>query len=270
MANTISNLQGKTVYRNSSYAPTRGTNNAQGYIERELSKRGATLPGQSGQQVQGGNVGTNGGVSSVGSDGQSDTRSGNAQQAINTVKQQGQVGTTASGGNPLITGMPQLNIPEAPVAQISAIGELELPYNFKSTQNLISQRAAAQKALQESQVTAQNDSIKYLRDMVEGQGLFDKLMHTNRNTASGQGTAFSSAHGKAISDGYNEFSNVMQNMAMDYTNTLNSRTANDNSVMQSLNDVILNEILTQGYEAGEKAGEWVIKPTSTPKAKPNK
>ncbi len=64
---------GRKVYDNGSYAPTRGpvsAQGAQGYLKRELKNRNQ------------GNQGTYGGVSKVGSDGQSDTRSGVAAQAL--------------------------------------------------------------------------------------------------------------------------------------------------------------------------------------------
>lgn len=64
-------LVGKTVYRGGSYAPTRGQNNPQGYIQREQKK----LPNERKQ-------GPFGGVSNFGSTGLSETRAGLAKQAL--------------------------------------------------------------------------------------------------------------------------------------------------------------------------------------------
>lgn len=67
-------LVGKTIYRGSSYAPTRGQNNPQGYINRGLNNK---------------KQGPFGGVSRFGSTGRSETRSGLAKQALDRMLSQG-------------------------------------------------------------------------------------------------------------------------------------------------------------------------------------
>lgn len=77
----------RPIYRNSSFAPTRGTNNPQGYIMRELAKRAKigmlTRPNQTGAKpATPGKTGPYGGVSKFGSTGRSETRSGLAKRAM--------------------------------------------------------------------------------------------------------------------------------------------------------------------------------------------
>ncbi len=85
----------RPIYRNSSFAPTRGQNDPRGYIMRELAKRlgqggQAQQPGlgqrfNAGQRPmlpQLGKTGPFGGVSRFGSTGRSETRSGLAKQAM--------------------------------------------------------------------------------------------------------------------------------------------------------------------------------------------
>lgn len=64
-------LTGKTVFGNGSHAPTRGTNNPAGYIKREINN---------GADVN--KSGPFGGVSTFGSTGKSETRSGLARKAL--------------------------------------------------------------------------------------------------------------------------------------------------------------------------------------------
>lgn len=74
----------RPVYRNSSFAPTRGTNNPTGYIMR-ANRMGAGVPNTgSGRQVIGNKrpITPFGGVSKFGSTGRSETRSGLAKQAM--------------------------------------------------------------------------------------------------------------------------------------------------------------------------------------------
>lgn len=262
MATTISGLQGKTVYRGSSYAPTRGTNNPTGYLQRELSKQGLVDDGNNNNPN--GNVGLHGGVSTVGSDGNSDTRSGLAANALKTT---GAVGTSNGQGNALSSGKPQLTVPDAPTAQISSIGEIKLPYNFGSTQNILAEQQAAQEALRNIQQSQQDNAINYVRDVAGTQDSFDTTMLGSRNNASGRGTGFSSAYGKAVSTNYGKFSDLMQQLASDHgTKTLRAN-QDQNSVLSKFDTFLKSEVNKQGYDAMQNAGTWDIKKKADPVSK---
>lgn len=256
MVTTISGLQGNTVYRNSSFAPTRGTNSPTGYIQRELQKQGIqTNAGQ-------GNQGLSGGVSTVGNDGQSDTRSGLATNALNSTS------TPTGTGTGLNTGTIQTSVGQVPTAQISAIGEINLPYNFKSNQNLISQKQAANQALLDLQKNRQGQIVQYLNDVKDTDDQFNTSSKQISNTAAGRGLMFSSAHGSTASDNYNKFSDMMQRLANNNNMNANDYTTQQNSIIQNLNDQIVAEAANQGYEASQNAGQWNITKNPDPVATP--
>lgn len=269
MATTISGLQGKTIYRNSSYAPTRGRNNPAGYLQRELSKQGlvnANNNATPNSNPNGGNVGVFGGVSRVGGDGESDTRSGVAAGALKTT---GAVGTSQGQGNGLVTATPGLTTPETPKAQISAIGEIKLPYNFNSTANILSEQQAAQQALLEIKKQRDANQLDYLRQSAMTQDEFDDTMDTSKNVAASRGLSFASAHGKDVSQNYNRFSDMMQQLAADAAAKENSAVESQNIVTTGLNAKLQQELAAQGFEAMEKGGQWVVTKKPTPTAKPS-
>lgn len=250
MTNTISELQGKTVYRNSSYAPTRGTNSPTGYIQREMAKRGI--------QPTTGNVGTSGGISTVGGDGQSDTRSGLASNALNS--------TSVGTGTELNSGATGALVTQnSPTAQISAIGEINLPYNFSSNQNLIAQKQAAQQSLLELNQQRQQQNLQYLNDVEDTNNDFNTSKGQITRGASGRGLLFGTAHGKTARDNYDSFSNMMSRLASNEKAAGDNYTDQQNQIIQNLNDQIVAEAQRQGYEASQNAGKWTVTKKADPK-----
>lgn len=257
-------LQGRTVYRNSSYAPTRGTNNPAGYIQRGLNQQQApSMP----QIVHGGNVGPYGGVSSVGSDGQSDTRSGLAARALNSQLQHQGVGTSVAGQTAIGAPTPQLNIPSAPIADISPIGTIKLPYNFESNQNILAQKKAANEALLKLQQQRQEDAVNYARAIFENKNQFGTLLAQTLNDNAGRGTAFSSGYGKSVGDNYTKFNDLINQLQSNESRSLNNYQTGANQVQSDLNDFLLNAALQQGFIANKSAGKWGIGPKKKKKKK---
>lgn len=246
-------LQGRTVYRNSSYAPTRGTNDPTGYIRRGIQQRPGIIP-------QTNNAGPYGGVSSVGSDGESDTRSGLAQRALNSQLQHQGVGTSVAGQTSIGAPTPQLNIPSAPIADISAIGAIKLPYNFESNQNILAQKKAANDALLKLQQQRQQDALNYAKSIFDNKGQFVSLLAQNLNDFSGRGTAFSSGYGKSVGDNYTKFNDLINELQSNETRSMNNYQGSANQIQSDLNDYLLNAALQQGFAANKTAGKWGIGP----------
>lgn len=146
-------LVGKTVYRGSSYAPTRGQNNPQGYINRELNgpnwkpdKVAGTNYGQlvssaaharnlARRGINNKKQGPFGGVSQFGFTGRSETRSGLAKQALDRMlSQQSPIGERNT--NPIPPWQPPSNdssqvtpagLPVRPWLNIDNLGRITLP-----------------------------------------------------------------------------------------------------------------------------------------------
>lgn len=225
---------GRTIYRASSYAPTRGTVDPTGYIQRELRKRG---------------------VSNFGADGQSDTRSGLAQRSLNRSPTLTPVGQPqAKGRNTNKTSQGASNAPTpastvpttpavtTPVVNVSPTGQIQLTLPAEDASNLdaIQKQAEMQQALLELQQEHQNQALAYQQNIAAAAKAYEDQQLARTNDSSGRGLGFSSAHGVGVvkdSEGYNTAKN-----------TLDTGWAN----FQNQNETAKNSITTafQNYLAG--------------------
>lgn len=257
MASVQQNLTGKRVYRNSSFAPTRGTNNPSGYIERELrNNMQARTPYQ--------------GVSKSGTDGQSDTRSGLAATAlggrpmVNTQTRTTGASPTALGGKPAgSNGMPVTPgfVPaQAPakspaqVVQISPTGQLNLPFDYKYAQEALTQKSNMNSALlalqQETQAAAQD----YLRNRNKTDQAFGEANRNTLNDNAARGTAFSSGYGRQVGKNATSYNNAINELDMQNNQTQTNAIANRNQIQQAYNDFLRQQALARANDLHQQAG----------------
>jgi hypothetical protein len=213
-----------------------------GYIERELEKRR--------QQYQGG------------SDGESDTRSGIAANALQSNPTTNPASQTAAAPSPV----PQALDPAAAQAQFYSLigaspdGSLQYPQlNLPFDLDIANQRAGEvanyqqqnQQAIQALQQAAQQRLLG-TRAIDEAQ---PGLERGNLNQFAGRGMAFSSGYGTSVSDLARELFNKRAGVESDYQqnqqNIVNQGLNNRNAFVQMLNQLAS----TQAERAAAKAAE---------------
>lgn len=241
---------GRKVYGQGATSPTRGAVDPSGYIKRELARK-------SSQQ----------GVSKVGRDGQSDTRSGLAHNAIknnlgNNVgrpgaqgmkqpnRQMGQtipqamgsnrgsatVGTTPTGGAPVGGPVP---------VQANANGILELPYNTEFGQQALDAQQSFDDELMTIGYEEQNQAQEYARFMRELEsGYVDQQRNTLGNSA-GNGMLYSSQYTTGANRDATDYNNTKNDATTQNTNFMSQMASRRNSAQTNFNQLI--QQLTQGY-----------------------
>lgn len=212
MANTAQMLQGNTVYGKGSYAPNTGHVSAQGvqgYLQRDMANKSSM-------------------VSSVGGDGQSDTRSGAAaalQGQFNS--NSGPVAGTSQGqqpqqqvdpnsyaaptpvGSPLYSST--VTSPVTPSAVPTGVtGKLSLPGNIDYSNAVIGAYGSLSDQLNQTYNNAVANETEYAQNMNELNKGYAEQQGNTRAAQGGQGTLYSSANATAIQkdlDNYNDQSN---------------------------------------------------------------
>lgn len=230
MANTTQMLQGNTVYSKGSYAPNTGHVSAQGvqgYLQRDLASR-------------------NNLASSVGGDGQSDTRSG-ASSALRDRLSQGSAaggftgGAQGSGGpnpgqaptyaaptpvgSPLYSGT--VTAPAKPGAVPTGVtGKLSLPGNIDYANSVLGAYSSLAGQLNQNYNDAVANETEFANNMYGLNKEYAKQQGNTRAAQGGQGTLYSSANVNAVKndlEGYNTQANeqktTYQNNRNAFTNT---------------------------------------------------
>lgn len=202
-------LTGRPVYGGGSYAPTRGQVSAQGargYMQRQLRQKAP------------GNRNTFGGVSRVGGDGQSDTRSGVARNALqrklDVTKKTTNGNTTTvtkqqfqnEGRQPVKT----LNQPKPPLGPngqpvetpplptINANGTLDLPYNQQFGMDVLNATQDMNTQLLELQRQQQQNALQFTQGMRQTEQDYGNMQRDTLNDNAARGTAFSSGYGLSV------------------------------------------------------------------------
>ncbi len=218
---------GKKVYGQGSYAPTRGQVNPQGYIQREIKNRN--------QQALAGR----GGVSRVGNDGQSDTRSGIAKRLLGNKGSSAGAGrppravvTNSGGGNsarPKTTRSPSPGITRGPgitagvrppvsVVQANPTGQLQLPYGSEFANQALDAQMAYDAEILALQGDEQENESAYAsnsRDLEQG---YTNQQRGTLNENASSGTAFSSAMGVGVNEDSRLYNNSKNDLLSGYTN----------------------------------------------------
>ena len=253
----MNNLVGKRVYNQSSFAPSQGTNDPQGYINREINKPQAPNAPQ-------GTQGIYGGVTSFGNDGQSDTRSGMAQRALQANPQQFKGTPLPTASKPtavsaIKTGLPQI--------KISPVGKLKLPFNFKYAQGVLEEKRIADAAVLKLQQKRQAESRAYMSSLREGAEAYDDSQEDMLNDFSGRGVAFSSGYGKEVSDSANKYNQFLGDLNLSESDSANNATSGRATISDSFKAALSKYANQAGYDLDSKAGTYGLKPKAKPKPK---
>lgn len=218
---------GRKVYGQGSYAPTKGQLNPQGYIQREIRKR---------NQQANGNNGT--GVSQVGNDGQSDTRSGLAANAMkrngmswpnhygpqavaigprnnnnggrNGNKQSSGNGSNHSSNPGAVTSNP--SAPVTPTVNISPAGQLQLPYNSEFANQALDAQMAFDAEMLDLQQSEQEQALAYQQQMRDLDYGYQDQQRSTLNDAAARGNLYSSAYGVGVNEDARQYNNMKNDL----------------------------------------------------------
>lgn len=232
---TATSLRGKTVYGQGSYAPTRGTNDPSGYIQRGLrnnaSPSGTVNPGTANNQ------GIYGGVSATGGDGESDTRSGIAQATLNGQ----QVENTASG---ISTQPTPVGISEPLI--ITETGQMQLPFDYNFAQGALQKKQETDQGLLGLQQKRQSDAIEFIRNKYNAQRQYGKQKLGTLNNFAGRGVAFSSGYGKSVANNATDFNNLSQQLQEAETRSINDSNTGRTMLQTQFQDYLRNQAVARG------------------------
>lgn len=236
---------GKKVYGQGSYAPTKGQVNPQGYIQREVERRNKQA------------LANRGGVSRVGNDGQSDTRSGLAARALRdnrglkaravqgkpvaTVRNSGggnsqrpKTRTQQTSGNPVST---TAVAPVGPTVNINPTGQLELPYGSEYANQVLDAQMQYDAELLAMQEEEQSNDLAYQSNMRDLDYGYKGQQRNTLNDNAASGTAFSSAYGVGVNEDSRSYMNAKNDMDTSNTNfktNIKSRRNQASSALHSL------------------------------------
>lgn len=246
MTSVSNGLVGKRVYRMSSHAPNRGTLKPGGYLKREMKKQG---------------------VSKIGGDGMSDTRSGLAKAALAKQKfptssrpvpgkakglvgkAQGQLGASGKPAT-MFNHQPFKN----PKVTATADGTLKLPFDYEFSSAALQAAQAANAKLLEMQTQSQNQAQSYLANMRNAQSGYGQQKKASLNNYAGRGTAFSSGYGQQVGSDATAYNNQVNDLNAQNTIFNNSMTSGRNQIQADLNDFLRQQAMAQGVKLDGQAG----------------
>ena len=249
--------RGKPIYRMSSFAPTRGPVNPQGYLQRELRKQGL-----------------------MGSDGQSDRRSGLASNMLNNRGiVAGEPGHKPPGsgprpgndrsnpGGPLLPDKQDQQAgpyggimnnahmdPVSPVVNVNEDGTLSLPFDLQSSKDAIALQQDFNAQLLGLQQDQQGSDLQYqmaLRSAMQG---YDQTKRDTLNSSAASGNAFGSAYGYAAGRNANEFANTSGNLTAEHGLGQANTAATREALVRDFNQQLALIIADQAAAAAENAG----------------
>ncbi len=234
---------GKKVYGQGSYAPTKGQVSPQGYIQREIKKRNQQALSQ------------RGGVSRVGNDGQSDTRSGVAKNMLDSRGRQAVVRGGPVRQSPLAapTGPTRVGPVKSPVKapavsstqsftpaiNITPTGALELPYGSEFANQVLDAQMSYDADMLDLQQQQQKNELDYQSGTRNLNESYKGRQADTLNNNAAAGTAFSSAYGVGVNEDARNFNNMKNELDTGYnafntnaTGRRNQNLANFNSFIQ--------------------------------------
>lgn len=268
MANVSKALIGKPVYRNGSFAPNRGVVNPTGYVQRELKKQG---------------------VSQIGADGQSDTRSTLAQQALSRQLTNTRIvnptGSQSNPSQPFTTKTPQLSsTASAPAAagsttpnrtpvirstavnsatgqqtpstlQIHSNGQLDLPFDFQTAYDALQAEQAANDDLLDIQQDQQQLGLQYQRDTRDAGLSYGEQKRYTLNDNAARGTAFSSGYGVQVAENARDYNNMLSDLNTNYSSNVGAlatrRAQTQANLQRTLALLALQQSVRQDAQAGQ-------------------
>jgi hypothetical protein len=265
MMNTNKALTGKRVYRMSSHAPTRGTNNPSGYIKRELRNDNKPERAQRIQPLKPAEpvykkAAGNHGVSKVGNDGQSDTRSGLASKMKppprNITKLPSRprprvAGIVKAAG---MTGGAAMAAHNKANIAINNNGRLDLPFDYSASQNALEQQQQANQSLLDLQSQQQQHAQEYLKGLRDAQQGYTGQQRQTLNDNAARGTAFSSGYGVQVGQNATNYNNAVNDLGAQNTQFNNSIEAQRTAVNTGLQDYLRQQALARAVKLDNDAG----------------
>lgn len=256
--------RGRTVYGNGATGPNTGRVSAQGiqgYVNRETRN----------------NANGNYGISRTGRDGQSDTRSGLAAQALNRAGQHRPAGQQ-SGSRSQWQGAPhwqpgnqshsnnsgssaaagpaaaptQASTP--PEVTVTDTGTLQLPYDDQWGADVIGAMGDYNSQLLDLQHQQQQQALEYM-NANRNLGLeYEETKRSTLNGAAAGGTAFSSAYGTAV--GRNALNDQNAHNELDTQNSLFNQGITEQrlNIQTMFNDMLRQDALARAANASQDAG----------------
>lgn len=251
-------LAGKKVYGQGSFAPTKGrvsANGMQGYLQRS-------------QRL--------GGVRKVGGDGQSDTRSGLAQMAMQRREMAGGKRPNQSfqapnnqrlkpptkpGGGPSLVGggaasatAAQSSGSNVPQVTVNNNGQLELPYNPAWSQELLQQMGQYNSDLAALQGEQQQEGLAYGQATRQAGEDYTGQKRTTLNTNAGAGTAFSSAYGVQASNDAGNYQNTINEMLAQHDASNTAFDTERTAIINAFKQQMQQSALAYAEQTAQKAG----------------
>lgn len=251
--------RGNPIYRMSSFAPTRGPVNPAGYLQRELRRQGLQ-----------------------GNDGQSDRRSGMAQNAL---QRRGiAAGDNRGGGLPRNPRNPPpsspggrgdttgplhpaegtntpggpyggiMNNAGTPVVNVNEDGTLELPFDLQTSKDALALQQDFNNRLLELQQGSQTSDLEYQMAMRAAMQGYDETKRGTLNSAAASGNAFSSAYGYAAGRNANEFANTTGNLTSQHGLDAAQTVASRQALIRDFNAALAQLIAEQAANAAGDAG----------------
>lgn len=232
---------GRKVYGQTAASPTRGTNDPSGYIKRELAR-------QSQQR----------GVSKIGKDGQSDTRSGLAHNAIIKNNLGNNIGRTKA--NPIKppgaprqdANLPQYNasrnaappVGAAPAAvapagvPVSPTGQLQLPYDSAYFGQVLSAQQNFDAEMMNIGFEDQNQAIDFQRFMRDLDEAYGNRQRATLNDSGARGTLQSSQYATAVNNDTREYTTSKTDAETDNNNFMNQQNSRRTAAQTFFNQVV--------------------------------
>lgn len=275
---------GKKVYSNGKNAPTQGRVNPQGYIQREVknqAQKGAfgIKPFQTLAQQN------------RGRDGQSDARSGLAQQAIaNRDKLKYETDPRILTGSPSIPrfvdqasydawikkntlpkdqqqtggkGVPMkaqpvggiTNITPPPHMKINENGQLDLPYDEGYAFSIMEGQQGLNQSLLELQMQQQQQGMEFANLKRDAGFDYENLKRAALNNASARGMAFSSGYGHDVAQNANAFNTYMNDLEAQNTMFNQGIGSQRTAIENAFNDLLRRAAYERGLALEDEAGD---------------
>lgn len=262
---------GKPIYRMSSFAPTRGQVDPQGYLQRELRKQGlgsSGAPSDSRSGLARTMLGNRGAA-------QTPLGEGGYKSAPTKPEPKPPAGTKPGHGAP---GSTPGTHPEAPppattpFIHVNENGTLDLPFDFTASSAALGLTQDANAQLLALQQGGQQEDLSYQTDMRDASKGYIQQKRDTLNSAAATGNAFGSAYGYAAGQNANEFANTTGSRNIQHSLFGAQTVEQRGAIERDFNAALQQLILQQGIDAAGSAGSLgygTTKPPGKPKPKPH-
>jgi hypothetical protein len=263
------------VYGGGSFAPNRGAvsaQGAQGYLRREIKKQ---------------NTGPFGGVSAVGRDGQSNTRSGVAQNILkrraDPTPQRAMGGgsgiiagdnkpkppikpTTGGGGKDPIGNTGPMNPngnptgpstpvpPPVPTVVVSPTGQLNLPYDQQFSSEVLAALDQYNNELMDLQLDQQQEGLDYTIQRRDADSAYTGTKRSTLASNAARGTAFSSQYGTAVANNAQQYQNKIGDLDTKHSMFGQNNELRRAGILTAFQRMLSQSAMDYGNDLSEDAG----------------